>query len=264
MCVTLLLSLGFMKKTWEILAHTYNQILKITLLIHETTFHLELTQMLNKLIFLTVSLAFIVNTLVFNNPAGATTLFTESFTVAKVGNQLNCQKSSISEEYNCGNLGTQAVDDDSVKQLYFSDTEEFYKELAQAWKSGNKVSVITNYTDYSDFPPRLKEIFEPAPVSLAPPGYAAAAPTSLVAPGLTIPAIVNTAALSSWICITTGAGIGAGIGAFFGGIGAPIGAACGAIIGLAACTVDKASASDNHTVRFKFGPDGMTIEIQPT
>ena len=81
---------------------------------------------------------------------------------------------------------------------------------------------------------------------------------------MAIPAIGNTAALSSWICITTGAGIGAGIGAFFGGIGAPIGAAGGAIIGLAACTVDKASASDNHTVSFTFGPRGINIEIKPT
>lgn len=47
-----------------------------------------------------------------------------------------------------------------VKELIFSDTEDFYNQLATSLQSKQAVNITTPYTSYSDFPPRMKQIFK--------------------------------------------------------------------------------------------------------
>ena len=134
--------------------------------------------------------------MLFNNSAQATPILAQLITVTEIKKPLECPKTSSSEKYNCINLVAQAVNDNSVRKLDFSDTEEFYKELAKNWKSGKPINVVTNYTDYADFPARLKEIFQPDPtVDVFPVDHFA---PGLAAPIFAIPALANTNIISFW------------------------------------------------------------------
>lgn len=220
---------------------------------------------MKKLIVWIVVLAIVVNTLVFNNSAQAAPMFAQPITATEIENPLKCQKTSTSEVYNCSNLVAQAVNDHIVRKLDFSDTEEFYKELVKNWKSGEPVNVITKYTDYTDFPSRLKEIFQPAPVVDVAPVYPSA--PRLAVPSFAIPAVANLNAIYFWGYVITGATVGGAIGGAFGGIGVtvgvPVGAAGGAVFGLVASNVNQAAVSNDHTVSLKFGPGGIIIVITP-
>ena len=158
----------------------------------------------------------------------------------------------LGEDNKYVSLATEAVNKDSlVKGLVFSDTNEFYKELATALKSGEPVHIITDYTSYDDFPPRLKQIFKPDADTIP--------INPLVAPGLipspsmfaSIPAKIDYKWLIIPVSTAFGAGAGAAIGLPAGGIGTVPGALVGGGVGLAAGAVTVALMDNKHEVRFE-------------
>lgn len=149
----------------------------------------------------------------------------------------------------------------SMKKVVFADTEEFYQELVNLLKSGEKVEVITSYKRYQDLPPRLIQIFELHKhrtndwVNV----YTGAFIAHSVAPvGLNLKVLIVLGST------TVGAGMGAGIGALAGGVGAVPGAAIGAALGLVAGTVAAVLSDRSHQAVVEIDRSGnLRIKISP-
>lgn len=92
----------------------------------------------------------------------ATLALPQNMSDVSVLGQNECENFASSSNMNlCSSLVAQAVESGSTKkQIKFADTDEFYAELAEALPAGEKVEVVTPFLSYSDFPPRLKRIFQ--------------------------------------------------------------------------------------------------------
>jgi hypothetical protein len=141
-----------------------------------------------------------------------------------------------------------------MKKLVFSDTEEFYKELTEALKSGEEVEVITSYKRFSDLPHRLKQIFElhkyksDTWVNVSTRAFI---PNSVAPVGLNLKALIVLGSTAT----------GAGVGAIFGAIP---GAAIGAVIGLTSGAAAAVLMDQNHQVEVEVDTDGrLRIKLQP-
>jgi hypothetical protein len=218
---------------------------------------------LRQLIVWIVAVALLVQGVGLSQPAQAIPLQLGSSTSTKVVTLLDSNNSKILGENNkYVSLATEAVNKDSLlKGLVFSDTDEFYKELTTALKSGEPVQIITDYTSYDDFPPRLKQIFKPdadtIPINAL--GAAAAAaintPVAQLIPSPSMFASIPAKIDYKWLIIPVstafGAGAGAAIGLPTGGIGTVPGALVGGGVGLAAGAVTVAMMDNKHQVRFE-------------
>ncbi len=206
---------------------------------------------LRQLIAWIVAVALLVQGVGLSQPAQAIPLQLGSSTSTKVVTLLDSNNSKIlGEDNKYVSLATEAVNKDSlVKGLVFSDTDEFYKELTTALKSGEPVHIITDYTSYDDFPPRLKQIFKPDADTI--PINTPVAPGLIPSPFAPIPAKIDYKWLIIPVSTAVGAGAGAAIGLPAGGIGTVPGALVGGGVGLAAGAVTVAMMDNKHEVRFE-------------
>lgn len=208
---------------------------------------------LRQLIVWIVAVALLGQGVRLSQPAHAIQLRQGVSTSTNVVTLLDSNNSKIlGEDNKYVSLATEAVNKDNlVKGWVFSDTDEFYKELTTALKSGEPVHIITDYTSYDDFPPRLKQIFKPDADTIP--------INTLVAPGLipspsmfaSIPAKIDYKWLIIPVCTAFGAGVGGAIGLPAGGIGTVPGALVGGGVGLATCAVTAAMMDNKHEVRFE-------------
>ncbi len=219
---------------------------------------------LRQLIIWIVAVALLGQVVGFSQPAQAIPLRLESSASGEIVTLLDFNNPKTLEKDNeYVSLAAEAINkDSSVKELVFSDTDQFYKELTAAVKSGEPVNIITDYTSYSDFPPRLKQIFKldadtipmPAPVA---PGLV---PSPLIFPP--IPANLDY----KWLIIPASTAFGAlvggaAIGSATGGSGAVPGALVGGVVGLTAGAVTVAIMDKNHEVFIKINPIRGNLEI---
>ncbi len=152
-----------------------------------------------------------------------------------------------------------------MKKLHFEDTNAFYKRLADALKSGEKIILVTPFRSMDEVPDRLKkafklEEFQGNSWTNAATGrfVAGTLPSAATAVGLNYKPIV---VLGSTVA---GAAVGAGVGVAAGGVGAGPGAGVGALIGLAAGTVAAAQMEGAHETVIEIDEDGkMKIHIKP-
>lgn len=152
-----------------------------------------------------------------------------------------------------------------MKKLHFEDTNAFYKKLADALKSGEKVVLITPFRSMDEVPDRLKKAFKLEEfrgnswVNAATGMFVAGTlPSAATAVGLNYKPIV---VLGSTVA---GAAVGAGVGAAAGGVGAGPGAGVGAIIGLAAGTLAAAQMDGAHDTYVEIDKNGkLKIHIKP-
>jgi hypothetical protein len=228
---------------------------------------------LRQLIVWIVALAFLGQAVGFSQPAQAIPLQLKSLASADVVTLLDSNNhKTLGKDNEYVSLAAEAVDKgSSVKELAFSDTDQFYKELTDALKSGEPVNIITDYTSYDDFPPRLKQIFklDADSINIA---QAEKHPSPLwavgAASGIASYAAPAAATLDSkWLIIpvstAVGAGAGGGFGGLAGGIGAIPGTLLGGAFGLAAGAVTVAII-DKDEVWFEINPTrGITITIRP-
>ena len=141
-----------------------------------------------------------------------------------------------------------------MRNLVFSDTESFYRELRTALDKGEKIQVITNYTRYSDLPEKLKIIFE---LHKSKSGQWVNAVTGGFIPFAIGVTVINYSALY----IFAGAGAGALLGCVVGGpVGAAVGGGIGAIVGVVAV----ATSSGKHNVDIEINASGkLRLKIRP-
>jgi len=163
-------------------------------------------------------------------------------------------------------------DSGNFKRLEFSDTDEFYDMLYKALKSDEAIEIITNYTRYSQFPQRLKNIFKMDSSSSL---YSM---TSSICPEDVDCIPVSMQSVSGWlnygalvpICIGVFAAVGFGVGHHLvGGDANPIasrGGLLGAVVvgglGIPACTVIAAVMGGKHEVIFQLA-SLITIQVIP-
>ena len=237
---------------------------------------------LRQLIVWIVAVALLGQALGFSQPAQAIPLHLhiESLASANVLTLIDSNNyKTLGKDHEEASLATEARNkDSSVKEIVFSDTDQFYQELTVAVKSGEPVNIITDYTTYSDFPPRLKKIFKIDADSidltkaerhlLYPLGSTpfAAAPILLPLEGViaglaSIPAKLDYKWLIIPTCTAFGAGVGGAIGLPAGGIGSVPGALVGGAVGLTACSVTVAVMDNKHIVKIEIDPIRGTLAI---
>lgn len=152
-----------------------------------------------------------------------------------------------------------------MKKLHFKDTNAFYKRLADALKSGEKVILVTPFRSMDEVPDRLKKAFmleefkRDSWVNAATGMFVAGTlPSLATAVGLNYKPIVVLGAT------VAGAALGAGVGFVAGGVGAGPGAGVGALIGLAAGTVASAQMEGGHETQIEIDEYGkMKVHIKP-
>ncbi|XWK90956.1 MAG: hypothetical protein U7127_13195 [Phormidium sp.] len=230
-----------------------------------------------------VAVAIMVLEFGFTKPAEATPIVPQIFDSAKLVMLVNSDNTltKVKNDKSVSLASENKNNYSEVKVLNFADNDQFYKDLTAALKAGIPISIVTDYTNYSDFPPRLKEIIKlnanknnlkQSTDYLSPLGGIAvgAAPVSNSMPkGLNtivaaIPAMLNSKVLIIGGCTVAGAGIGAGIGALAGGIGAMPGTILGGAFGLGVGTVTAAMTDRNYVVVLAMDVHGtMSIHIIP-
>lgn len=239
---------------------------------------------LRQLIITIVAIALLSQAFGFSQPAQAIPLHIESLASADVGMLLDSDNyKTMGKGHEEVSLAREAAHkDSSVKKLVFSDTDQFYQELTTAVKSGDPVNIITGYTNYDDFPARLKKIFKldadsinvtkterhlyPLGLTSGIAGAAAPAPGLVPLDGAltglaSIPAKLDYKWLIIPTCTAFGAGVGGAIGLPAGGIGAIPGALVGGAVGLTACTVTVAVMDNKHIVKIEINPRTGTLAI---
>lgn len=234
---------------------------------------------LRQLIVWIIAVALLGQALGFSQPAQAIPLQIESLASADVTLLDSNNYKTLGKDHEDASLATEAINKhSSVKEIVFSDTDQFYKELTVAVKSGEAVNIITEYTSYSDFPPRLKKIFKIDADSidltkserhlLSPLGSTpfAAAPILLPLEGViaglaSIPAKLDYKWLIIPTCTAFGAGVGGAMGLPAGGIGSVPGALVGGAVGLTACSVTVAVMDNKHIVKIEIDPIRGTLAI---
>lgn len=180
---------------------------------------------------------------------------------------LSAQANSLTEPTSTGIAREQVIP--------FEDTNEFYQKLALNLKSGNTIKITTPYTQYSDFPDKLKEFLNISPDDLylinSPQNINARSnnPFALYAP-INGNSLVEGTFFPNMAVLTTsfavgGAAIGTGLGSVAGGIGALPGAIIGAGIGFCTGTLVSILMESKYEFIIIFNPKkGITIVIKPS